>query len=89
MIAVKAMYDRGNVMFLEPVPPVERALVAVVFQGVSLEEALMSSYQDVEVGPEACDPMDADGARVLMSVHEDLAPYRVEAGAAYLDREGT
>lgn len=89
MIAVKAMYDHGIIKFLEPVPSVERALVAVVFQDVSLEEALVSSYQDAEVGSEGHEPMDAGGAKVLMAVHEELAPYRIEAVTAYLDREGT
>ena len=89
MIAVKAMYDRGNIKFLEPFPPVERALVAVVFQDVSLEEALMSSYQDAEVGSEGHEPMDAGGAAALMAVLEELAPYRIEAEAACLEREGT
>ena len=47
MIAVKAIYDRGNIQFLEPLPEVERALVAVVFLETDLAESVAAAFQDV------------------------------------------
>jgi len=88
MITVKAIYDRGKVEFLEPVPDVERALVAVVFLEVAPAEVVLASYGDVLSTMAWGEPMDEEGAFVLMAIHEEMAPYRVEAEGAYLASEG-
>lgn len=79
MITVKAIYDRGRIKFLEPVPDVKRALVAVVFLEVAPAEVVLASYGDVLSTMEWGEPMDEEGASVLMAVHEEMAPYRVGA----------
>ena len=33
------------------------------------------------------EPVDEHGARALLAVHEELAPYRTEVNRAYLDLE--
>ena len=33
------------------------------------------------------EPMDEDGARAMLAVHEELAPYRTEVNQVYLDLE--
>lgn len=79
MIAVKAIYERGNIRFLEPLPEVERALVAVVFLETDLAEEVVAAFQDVLSRVTWGEPMDEEGAEALLSLHEELAPYRVEA----------
>lgn len=79
MIAVKAIYDRGNIQFLEPLPEVDRAVVAVVFLGADLADSVVDAFQDVLTTVKWGEPIDEEGAGALLSLHEELAPYRVEA----------
>jgi hypothetical protein len=79
MIAVKAIYDQGTIRFLEPLPEIERALVAVVFLETDLAESVVAAFQDVLGTVTWGEPMDEEGAAVLLALHEELAPYRLEA----------
>jgi hypothetical protein len=81
MIAVKALYEQGNVKFLEPTPSVEHAMVVVVFLDARGEDALR--------GLAWGERMDEVGAQTLVAMHEELAPCRAEAEQAYLNREET
>jgi len=67
MRAVKATYEQGQVKFLEPVPQVERALVAVVFLNIDPVEALVASYGSLLEGMKWGEPMDEEGARTLLA----------------------
>ena len=79
MIAVKALYEQGSIKFLEPTPSVEHAMVVVVFLDALGEDALRGLVWG--------ERMDEAGARTLVALHEELAPYRAEAEHAYLNRE--
>ena len=83
MIAVKAIYEQGQVEFLEPVPQVERALVAVVFLGIDPVEALVASYGSLLEGMKWGEPMDEEGAKTLVGIHEELLPYSLEVEETY------
>jgi hypothetical protein len=87
MIAVKAIYDRGKVQFLEPLPEIERAVVAVIFLGSPPLETLLADYQDAFRATEWGAPMDEAGAATLLALHEELASYRAEAESALETRE--
>lgn len=87
MIAVKAIYDRGEIQFLEPLPEIERALIAVIFLETDLPETVVTALQDVLGTVVWGDPMDEEGAAALLTLHEELAPYRAEA-EAILTAEG-
>ena len=83
MITVKAIYEQGQVEFLEPVPQVKRALVAVVFLDIAPAEALAASYGSLLEGMEWGAPMDEEGARTLVEIHEELLPYSLEVEETY------
>lgn len=87
MKAVKAIYEQGSIKLLEPAPAVEQALVVVIFLDVGLEQALLAAYGNRVTGISWGEPMDAEGEKVLVSIHQELAPYRVEAEEGYLGRE--
>lgn len=87
MIAVKGVYDEGVIKLLEPAPPIERALIAVVFLDVSPADALLPTYAGGLETMEWGEPMDEEGARMLLAVHQELVPYRAEVDEADLDRE--
>lgn len=89
MITVKAIYERGQVEFLEPVPQVERALVAVVFLDIAPSEAVVASYGSLLEGVKWGESMDEEGARTLVEIHEELLPYSLEVEETYRKlREG-
>lgn len=88
MIAVKAVYERGKIEFLEPPPDVTRALVAVVFLETEMVEDVLAPYAGWMEKMTWGEPMDEEGAKALLTVHEELGPYRSEVNRAYLDREG-
>ena len=87
MIAVKARYKRGKIEFLDLPPDITRALVAVVFLEMETVEDALAPYLGLIDAMDWGEPVDEDGARVLVTVHEELAPYRVEVNQAYLDLE--
>ena len=87
MITIKAVYDRGNVQFLEPTPSIERALVAVVFLDPSPPEELWPWLRETDRCSHWGEPMDDEGAGELLAIHDQLTPYRAEAEEAYLGRE--
>ena len=83
MRAVKAIYEQGQIEFLEPVPQVERALVAVVFLNIDPVEALVASYGCLLEGMKWGEPMDEEGAKTLVEIHEELLPYSLEVEETY------
>jgi len=89
MITVKAIYEHGRIDFLEPVPQIERALVAVVFLDIDPVEVLAASYGSLLEGVKWGEPMDEEGARALVEIHEELLPYSLEVEETYRKlREG-
>ncbi len=88
MIAVKALYDQGQIQFLDPPPDIGRSLVAIVF--LEMEPAVedpLASYADVMDVLDWGRPMDEEGARALVAMHEELAPYRAAVNQALLNGE--
>ena len=63
MITVKAIYEQGRIQFLEPVPQIERTLVAVVFLNIDPVEALVASYGSLLERVKWGEPMDEEGAK--------------------------
>lgn len=88
MITVKAIYEQGRVEFLEPVPQIERALVAVVFLDIDPVEALVASYGGLLERVKWGVPMDEEGARMLVEIHEELLPYSLEVEETYRKLRG-
>ena len=87
MIAIKALYKQGKIEFLDPPPDVARALVAIVFLEMETVEDALAPYLGLMDAIDWGEPVDEDGARVLVAMHEELAPYRVEVNQACLDLE--
>jgi hypothetical protein len=87
MITIKALYKQGKIEFLDPPPDVAQALVAIVFLDMETVEDALAPYLDLMDAMDWGEPVDEDGAEVLVAVHEELAPYRVEVNQAYLDLE--
>ena len=88
MIAVKALYDQGQIRFLDPPPDIARSLVAIVFLEMEpAAEDTLASYEDVMDVMDWGRPMDEAGARALVAMHEELAPYRAAVNQALWDRE--
>ena len=87
MIAVRALYKQGQIEFLDPPPDIARALVAIVFLDVETAEEALAPYVSLMDNMDWGEPVDEDGARALVAVHEKLAPYRAEVNQAYLDME--
>jgi len=89
MITVKAIYEQGRIQFLEPVPQIERTLVAVVFLNIDPVEALVASYGSLLEGVKWGEPMDEEGAKTLVEIHEELLPYSLGVEETYRKlREG-
>lgn len=87
MIAVKAIYEQGQIKFLEPAPSIEQTPVVVLFPDVAGED---DSPAISDVNLESIlwgEPCDEEEAGLLVAVHEELAPYRAEAEEAYLSYE--
>jgi hypothetical protein len=82
MIAVRAIYEQGRINLLEPAPTINKAFAVVVFLEDHLDAAPSILRQDVSQTIEWGEPMDEEGAQFLMAVHEELAPYRIEAAVA-------
>lgn len=80
MIAVKAMYRAGEIEFLEPPPALEQTPVIVIF--LEPETGFASELAHAEA-VDWGDPMDAEGAQLLITLHEELAPYRIAAAQAW------
>ena len=87
MIAIRALYERGKIKLLEPPPDIARALVAIVFLQTETVQDPLAPYVGLMDGMDWGEPMDEDGARALLAVHEELAPYRAEVNQVYLDLE--
>lgn len=85
MIAIQALYKQGEIEFLEPPPDIERALVAIVFLETGTVEDVLAPYLDLMDTMDWGRPIDGDGAKALLAVHEELAPYRAEVNQACLD----
>ena len=87
MIAVKALYEHGSIELLEPVPTIDRALVVVVFLDAGMDDAFLATSREAAMSIAWGEPMDEEGANLLVAVHEELAPYRAEAEAVVLSRK--
>lgn len=83
MIAVKAMYEQGNIKFLDSPPLIEQTPVVVVFLDVNHQDPWLEGLQESQES----ESMDEEDAQLLMSIHQELMPYRAEAEDAYLNRE--
>ncbi len=83
MIAVKALYREGEIEFLEPPPVLLQAPVIVVFLDAGrIAETLAPMIEQMDIMNWG-DPMDEEGARLLVALHEELAPYRIEANRTW------
>ena len=87
MIAIRALYKRGKIEFLDPPPDVARALVVIVFLEMKTMEDVLGPYVDLMDTMDWGEPIDEEGARALVAIHEEFAPYRAEVNQAYLDLE--
>ena len=87
MIAIKALYRQGKIEFLDSPPDIAQALVAIVFLEMETVEDALAPYLGLMDAMDWGEPMDEDGARALLVVHEELATYRTEVNQAYLDLE--
>jgi len=85
MIAIKALYKQGEIEFLDPPPDIAQALVAIVF--LETVEDTLAPYLELMDVMDWGEPVDEDGARALLAMHEDLAPYRAEVNQAHFDLE--
>ena len=87
MIAVRALYEQGQIKFLDTPPNIARAMVAIVFLNMETVEETLLPYVGLMDNIDWGEPVDKDGARALLAIHEELAPYRAEVNQAYLDVE--
>ena len=83
MIAVKAMYEQGNIKFVDTPPLVEQTPVVVVFLNINPQDPWLSGYGELAEN----ESMDEEDTQMLMSIHQELMPYRIEAEDVYLNRE--
>ena len=72
MLAVKALYREGKIEFLQPPPVLTQAPVIIVFLEVGREKDVLSSYAEQMDAIDWGDPMDEDGGRMLVALHEEL-----------------
>ena len=79
MIAVRAFYRAGEVEFLEPPPALAQTPVIVVFLDPERVEDILAPTTEHLDAMDWGEPMDAEGAKLLVALHEELAPYRIEA----------
>jgi len=82
MIAVKALYRAGEVEFLEPPPALAQTPVIVVFLDPERVEMGLAPTVEQLDAMDWGEPMDAEGAQMLVALHEELAPYRIAATQA-------
>lgn len=82
MIAIKALYRAGEVEFLEPPPAQAQMPVIVVFLDPERVEKVFAPTIESLDAMDWGEPMDAEGAKLLVALHEELAPYRIEATQA-------
>jgi len=85
MITVRGLYEDGKIKLLEAPPDIARAQVAIVFLESETVADLLASYAAMGEAFEWGEPMDEEGARTLVAVHEELAPYRAEVNRGHLD----
>jgi len=83
MIAVKALYRAGEVEFLEPPPALAQTPVIVVFLDPARVEDVLAPTTEYLAAVDWGEPMDAEGSQILLALHEELAPYRIEATQAW------
>ena len=83
MIAVKALYRAGEVEFLEPPPALAQTPVIIVFLDPERVEIDLAPTVEQLDAMDWGEPMDAEGAQMLVALHEELAPYRIAATQAW------
>jgi len=89
VIAVKALYRNGKIEFLGSLPALKQAPVIVIFLEAERVEDILASYAEQIEVMDWGDPMDEEGGRMLVTMHEELAPYRTEVNQTYdLEIEG-
>jgi len=79
MIAVRALYRGSKIEFLDPPPTLAQTPVIVVFLEAEGVEDVLAPYAEQMAATNWGDPMDEAGARLLVALHEELAPYRTDA----------
>jgi len=85
MIAVRALYREGGIEFLEPHPAFTQSPVIVIFLEGDAVEATTAPYAEWTEAIDWGEPMDEEGAQMLVALHEELAPYRAESNTVSLD----
>jgi len=83
VIAVKALYREGKIEFLEPPPTLTQAPVIIVFLEGEREKDVLAVYTEQMDAVDWGIPMDEEGGRMLVTLHEELAPYRTEANHSH------
>ena len=78
MIAVRALYRGSKIEFLEPPPTLAQTPVIVVFLEAEGVEDVLAPYAEQMAATNWGEPMDSEGARLLVALHEELTPYRTE-----------
>jgi len=87
MIALDAVYDRGNVRLLEPCAEARRTRAIVILLDPLPEDALCGTAGEALDSLEWGAPADEEAAAELIGIHEELAPYRAQAENAYVGTE--
>lgn len=77
MIAVRALYRQGEIQFLDSPPAVTHAPVIVLFaaEGEPDEAKPAADYAEHVAETIWGEPIDEEGAGLLVALHEELAPY--------------
>ena len=83
MIAVKALYREGRIEFLEPPPALTQVPVIIVFLEGEREKDVLAVYTEQIDVIDWGIPMDEEGGRMLVALHEQLVPYRTEVDHTY------
>ena len=78
MIAVRALYRGSKIEFLEPPPALAQAPVIVIFLEAEGVDDVLTPYAEQMAAINWGEPMDDEGARLLVALHEELSPYRTE-----------
>lgn len=79
MIAVRALYRAGEVEFLEPPPAFAQTPVIVVFLDPERRDDVLTPGTENPTVADWGEPMDAEDLQLLLALHEELAPFRIEA----------
>ena len=82
MIAVRAVYREGEIEFLETPPTLAQMPVIIIFLDEDKVEGILASYVEWTEAIDWGEPMDEEGAQMLVALHEELTPYRTEVNTS-------